>query len=90
MVASRVDFARISYIVLFHPCSLIQGDVFLWIEVLSAVGTPRLKDFTTKVADAWMAIKLKVRALIVHSPEVSAFSRPFTTNGLLHLLRVYD
>eukprot|EP00904_Undaria_pinnatifida_P002572 jgi/Undpi1/12315/HiC_scaffold_5.g01991.m1 len=36
-----------------------EGDVFLWVEVLSAVGTPRLKDFNTKVADAWLAIKLK-------------------------------
>lgn len=33
----------------------------MWIEVLSAVGTPRVKDFTTKIADAWMAITLKVR-----------------------------
>lgn len=36
-----------------------EGDVFLWIEVLSAVGTPRLKEFNTEVADAWLAIKLK-------------------------------
>eukprot|EP00904_Undaria_pinnatifida_P002571 jgi/Undpi1/12314/HiC_scaffold_5.g01990.m1 len=36
-----------------------EGDVFLWIEVLSAVGTPRLKEFNTKVADAWLAIKMK-------------------------------
>lgn len=38
----------------------MQGDVFIWIEVLSSVNTPRLKDFTTRVADAWLAIKLKV------------------------------
>lgn len=37
----------------------------MWIEVVSAIGTPRLKDFNTKVADAWLAIKLKVRALIL-------------------------
>eukprot|EP00904_Undaria_pinnatifida_P008489 jgi/Undpi1/4770/HiC_scaffold_18.g08123.m1 len=36
-----------------------EGDVFMWIEVLSSVNTPRLKDFTTRVADAWLAIKLK-------------------------------
>lgn len=36
-----------------------QGDVFMWIEILSASGTPRLKDFTTRVADAWLAVKLK-------------------------------
>ncbi|CAM9411402.1 unnamed protein product [Laminaria digitata] len=36
-----------------------EGDVFIWIEVLSSVNTPRLKDFTTRVADAWLAIKLK-------------------------------
>lgn len=32
----------------------------MWLEVLSAAGTPRLKDFTTRVADAWLAIRLKV------------------------------
>ncbi|CAM9961689.1 unnamed protein product [Ectocarpus sp. 8 AP-2014] len=36
-----------------------EGDVFMWLEVLSAAGTPRLKDFTTRVADAWLAIRLK-------------------------------
>ena len=41
----------------------MQGDVFIWIEVLSAVKTPRLKDFTTRVADAWLAIKLKASTL---------------------------
>lgn len=38
-----------------------KGDVFLWIEVLSATETPRLKDFNTKVADAWLNVTLKVR-----------------------------
>lgn len=47
-------------LLLLLPFLWRQGDVFLWIEVLSAVGTPRLKDFNTKVADAWLAIKLKV------------------------------
>ncbi|CAM9913168.1 unnamed protein product [Ectocarpus fasciculatus] len=37
-----------------------EGDVFVWLEVLSAAGTPRMKDFTTRVADAWLAIRLKV------------------------------
>lgn len=41
----------------------MQGDVFIWIEVLSSVNTPRLKDFTTRVADTWLAIKLKVRVI---------------------------
>ena len=50
----------------FHHYFLAQGDVFLWVEVLSAVGTPRLKDFNTKVADAWLAIKLKVTEIMVH------------------------
>eukprot|EP00903_Cladosiphon_okamuranus_P014134 g13135.t1 len=36
-----------------------EGDVFMWIEVLSAAGTPRVKDFTTRVTDAWLAVKLK-------------------------------
>lgn len=40
-----------------------KGDVFLWIEVLSAADTPRLKDFNTRVADAWLAITLKVLVL---------------------------
>ena len=42
---------------------MTQGDIFLWIEVLSAAGTPRLKEFVTRVVDAWLAIKLKVREL---------------------------
>ncbi|CAM9160347.1 unnamed protein product [Ectocarpus sp. 6 AP-2014] len=37
----------------------VEGDVFLWIEILSATDTPRLKDFNTRVADAWLAITLK-------------------------------
>ncbi|CAM9747545.1 unnamed protein product [Pylaiella littoralis] len=36
-----------------------EGDVFIWIEVLSAAGTPKVKDYTTRVADAWLAIRLK-------------------------------
>lgn len=39
----------------------IQGEVFMWIELLSAVNTPRLKDFFTKVMDSWLAVTLKVR-----------------------------
>lgn len=34
--------------------------MFLWIEILSATETPRLKDFNTTVANAWLGIKLKV------------------------------
>lgn len=41
----------------------LQGDVFCWIEVLSAVNTPKLKAFTTRVADFWLSIKLKVSQL---------------------------
>lgn len=41
----------------------LQGDVFCWIEILSAVNTPMLKAFTTRVADCWLAIKLKVSRL---------------------------
>eukprot|EP00752_Nemacystus_decipiens_P008514 g7603.t1 len=41
------------------PAFGVEGDVFLWIEILSATETPRLKDFNTKVADAWLGIKLK-------------------------------
>lgn len=46
-----------------------QGDVFMWIEVLSAVGTPRMKDFTTRVADAWLAIRLKVGHRLLKSKQ---------------------
>ncbi|CAM9157892.1 unnamed protein product [Scytosiphon promiscuus] len=41
------------------PAYGVEGDVFLWIEILSATETPRLKDFNTRVADAWLAITLK-------------------------------
>eukprot|EP00903_Cladosiphon_okamuranus_P006469 g6329.t1 len=41
------------------PAFGVEGDVFLWIEILSATDTPRLKDFNTRVADAWLGIKLK-------------------------------
>lgn len=37
-----------------------QGDVFVWIEVLSAVTTPKIKEYNTAIADAWLAITLKV------------------------------
>ncbi|CAM9282114.1 unnamed protein product, partial [Hapterophycus canaliculatus] len=37
-----------------------EGDVFMWIEILCAAGTPRMKDFNTAVADAWLAVRLKV------------------------------
>ncbi|CAN0101125.1 unnamed protein product [Pylaiella littoralis] len=43
----------------FCPAYGVEGDVFLWIEVLSATDTPRLKDFNTRVADAWLALTLK-------------------------------
>ena len=45
---------------MFLPDTRQKGDVFLWIEILSATDTPRLRDFNTKVADAWLGIKLKV------------------------------
>lgn len=44
----------------------MQGDVFCWLEVLSAVNTPRLKDYTTQVADLWLAVKLKASYLKLH------------------------
>lgn len=37
-----------------------QGDVFMWIEILAAVITPRFKDYATRVADAWLSVRLKV------------------------------
>lgn len=33
----------------------------MWIEILSSVSTPRLKDYNTRVADHWLAVTLKVR-----------------------------
>ena len=40
--------------------------MFIWIEVLSAVTTPLLKPYCTAIADAWLAIKLKVRLLQIY------------------------
>lgn len=60
---------------------VFQGDVFLWIEVLSAVGTPRLKEFNTKVADAWLAIKMKVSAFVLNLTMVRPKARASSRRG---------
>eukprot|EP00904_Undaria_pinnatifida_P002573 jgi/Undpi1/12316/HiC_scaffold_5.g01992.m1 len=65
-----------------------EGDVFLWIEVLSAVGTPRLKDFNTKVTDAWLAIKLK-DGTNASFPHWAKWSEAYITDAEAKLKNAY-
>lgn len=80
--ASRVDTCSWPCVPTLLCSSLwtcLQGDVFCWLEVLSAVNTPRLKDYTTKVADLWLTVKLKVSCL-----ELRMYSM---LNAVKHVLR---
>ncbi|CAM9741720.1 unnamed protein product [Ascophyllum nodosum] len=57
-VAMEMRFTKHSYSPL-SPAYGKEGDVFIWIEVLSAVTTPLLKPYCTAITDAWLAITLK-------------------------------
>lgn len=65
-----------------------QGDVFIWIEVLSAAGTPRLKDFTTRVADAWLAVKLKDGTQAAY-PHWAKWSEAYVAGADAKMKRAY-
>lgn len=46
----------------------------MWIEILSAVNTPRLKEYSTRVVDQWLAITLKVRSSSASLYEVGSLT----------------
>lgn len=65
-----------------------EGDVFIWIEILSAAGTPRLKDFTTRVADAWLAVKLKDGTQAAY-PHWAKWSEAYVAGADLKMKQAY-
>lgn len=60
----------------------------MWIEVLSAAGTPRLKDFTTRVADAWLAVKLKDGTQAAY-PHWAKWSEAYVSGADAKMKRAY-
>ena len=65
-----------------------QGDVFMWIEVLSAVGTPKMKDFTTRVADTWLAVRLKDGTQAAY-PHWAKWSEAYVAGADAKMKRAY-
>eukprot|EP00752_Nemacystus_decipiens_P003494 g3227.t1 len=65
-----------------------EGDVFMWIEVLAAVGTPKMKDFCTRVADAWLAVRLKDGTQAAY-PHWAKWSEAYVAGADAKMKRAY-